>query len=99
MYLNSSSLLLLGGSLLSYYLIHSIPQLMLETRVNLWKSILNLFKNALINILSFFISFLNVLIKGKDYKGFNVSFGSDLSERIITRTRYNYKTLGVIILE
>jgi len=31
--------------------------------------------------------------------GINVSLGSDLSERIITRTRYNYKTLGVIILE
>ena len=72
---------------------------MLVLSPNLWKSILNLFKNALINILSFFIPFLNVLIKGKDYMCFNVILGSDLSERSITRTRYNYKTLGVIILE
>ena len=99
MYYNYSSFLSLDVLLFSYYLTHSFPQLLLVSCLNLWKSILNGIKNALINILSFFISFLNVLIKGKDYKGFNVSFGSDLSERIITRTRYNYKTLGVIILE
>ena len=99
MYLNSSSLLLLGGALLSYYLIHSFPQLLLKTGVNLWKSVINAFQNAIINIPLLSILFHKGVNKGVLICGINVILGSDLSERSITRTRYNYKTLGVIILE
>ena len=78
--------------------------------VILWKSIINLFKNAYINITLFFKCFpqccykLNVIC-GEGVKngvlicGIIDSFYSDLSERIITRTPVNCKTLGNIIRE
>ena len=84
MYYNCLSLLLLGGLLLSYYLIHSFPQLLLETGVNLWKSVINVFLNAHINIPLFFIRVFNVLFKGKDYSDLNVLRGRYLSEHYIT---------------
>ena len=62
MYSNSSSLLLLGGSLLSYYLIHSFPQFMLVLSPNLWKSVINDILNAIINIRLRSIRVLNVLL-------------------------------------
>ena len=76
--------------------------------VILWKSIINLFKNAYINITLFFKCFpqycykLNVIC-GEGVKngvlicGIIDSFYSDLSERIITRTPVNCKTLGNIM--
>ena len=72
--------------------------------VILWKSIINLFKNAYINITLFFKCFplccykLDVIC-GEGVKngvlicGIIDSFYSDLSERIITRTPVNCKTL------
>ena len=78
--------------------------------VILWKSIINLFKNAYINITLFFKCFpqccykLNVICgisvkNGVLICGIIDSFYSDLSERIITRTPVNCKTLGNIIRE
>ena len=76
--------------------------------VILWKSIINLFKNAYINITLFFKCFpqccykLNVIC-GEGVKngvlicGIIDSFYSDLSERIITRTPVNCKTLVYIM--
>ena len=99
MYYNYSSFLSLDVLLFSYYLTHSFPQLLLVSCLNLWKSILNAFQNAIINIHLLSILFHKGVNKGGLICGINVILGSDLSERIITRTRYNYKTLGVIILE
>ena len=76
--------------------------------VILWKSIINLFKNAYINITLFFKCFPQCCYKldvicGEGVKngvlicGIIDSFYSDLSERIITRTPVNCKTLGNII--
>ena len=62
MYLNSSSLLLLEGSLLSYYLILSFPQIYSQSLLNLWKSVINDVLNAQINIRLRSIPFLNVLL-------------------------------------
>ena len=62
MYLNSLSLLLLEGSLLSYYLTHSFPQFYSQIKVNLWKSVINYILNALINIRLRSIRVLNVLL-------------------------------------
>ena len=78
--------------------------------VILWKSIINLFKNAYINITLFFKCFPQCCYKldvicGEGVKngvlicGIIDSFYSDLSERIITRTPVNCKTLGNIIRE
>ena len=78
--------------------------------VILWKSIINLFKNAYINITLFFKCFpqccykLNVICgisvkNGVLICGIIDSFYSHLSERIITRTPVNCKTLGNIIRE
>ena len=76
--------------------------------VILWKSIINLFKNAYINITLFFKCFpqccyISDVICGEGVKngciicGIIASFYSDLSERIITRTPVNCKTLGNIM--
>ena len=76
----------------------------------LWKSIINLFKNAYINITLFFKCFPQCCYKLDVICGISVkngvlicgiidSFYSDLSERIITRTPVNCKTLGNIIRE
>ena len=62
MYLNSLSLLLLEGSLLSYYLTYSFPQFMLVLSPNLWKSVINDILNAIINIRLRSIRVLNVLL-------------------------------------
>ena len=78
--------------------------------VILWKSIINLFKNAYINITLFFKCFPQCCYKLDVICGISVkngvlicgiidSFYSDLSERIITRTPVNCKTLGNIIRE
>ena len=76
--------------------------------VILWKSIINLFKNAYINITLFFKCFpqccykLNVIC-GEGVKngvlicGIIDSFYSDLSERIITRTPVNCQPLVYIM--
>jgi len=72
--------------------------------VILWKSIINLFKNAYINITLFFKCFPQCCYKLHVICGISVkngvlicgiidSFYSDLSERIITRTPVNCKTL------
>ena len=95
MYLNSSSLLLLGGSLLSYYLIHSFPQFYSQSLLNLWKSVINDVLNAIINIRLRSIPFLNVLLIWMqsvcnvyriqtDYVLFNVTQSRYLSEHYIT---------------
>ena len=76
--------------------------------VILWKSIINLFKNAYINITLFFKCFPQCCYKldvicGEGVKngvlicGIIDSFYSDLSERIITRTPVNCKTLVYIM--
>ena len=76
--------------------------------VILWKSIINLFKNAYINITLFFKCFPQCCYKldvicGEGVKngvlicGIIDSFYSDLSERIITRTPVNCQPLGNII--
>ena len=79
-----------------------------DSALILWKSIINLFKNAYINITLFFKCFpqccykLNVIC-GKDVKngciicGIIDSFYSDLSERIITRTPVNCQPLVYIM--
>ena len=95
MYLNSLSLLLLEGSLLSYYLIHSFPQFMLVLSPNLWKSVINDILNAIINIRLSSIRVLNVLLIWMqsvcyvyriqtDYVLFNVTQSRYLSEHYIT---------------
>ena len=74
----------------------------------LWKSIINLFKNAYINITLFSKCFPQCCYKldvicGEGVKngvlicGIIDSFYSDLSERIITRTPANYKTLVITL--
>ena len=79
-----------------------------DSALILWKSIINLFKNAYINITLFFKCFpqccyISEVICGEGVKngciicGIIDSFYSDLSERIITRTPVNCKTLGNII--
>ena len=79
-----------------------------DSALILWKSIINLFKNAYINITLFFKCFpqccykLNVIC-GEGVKngvlicGIIDSFYSDLSERIITQTPVNCKTLVYIM--
>ena len=78
--------------------------------VILWKSIINLFKNAYINITLFFKCFpqccykLNVICgisvkNGVLICGIIDSFYSDLSERIITRTPVNCQPLVYIMWE
>ena len=74
----------------------------------LWKSIINLFKNAYINITLFFKCFpqccyISDVICGEGVKngvlicGIIDSFYSDLSERIITRTPVNCQPLVYIM--
>ena len=76
--------------------------------VILWKSIINLFKNAYINITLFFKCFpqccyISDVICGEGVKngvlicGIIDSFYSDLSERIITRTPVNCQPLVYIM--
>ena len=79
-----------------------------DSALILWKSIINLFKNAYINITPLFKCFpqccykLNVIC-GLSVKnvwlicGINDSFYSDLSERIITRTPVNCQPLVYIM--
>ena len=78
--------------------------------VILWKSIINLFKNAYINITLFFKCFpqccykLNVICgisvkNGVLICGIIDSFYGDLSERIITRTPVNCQPLVNIMWE
>ena len=74
----------------------------------LWKSIINLFKNAYINITLFSKCFpqccyISDVICGEGVKngvlicGINDRFYSDLSERIITRTPVNCQPLDYIM--
>jgi len=74
----------------------------------LWKSIINLFKNGLINIPMLFKCFpqccyISDVICGEGVKngvlicGINDRFYSDLSERIITRTPVNCQPLDYIM--
>ncbi len=74
----------------------------------LWKSIINLFKNAYINITMLFKCFpqccyISDVICGEGVKngvlicGINDRFYSDLSERIITRTPVNCQPLDYIM--
>ena len=74
----------------------------------LWKSIINLFKNAYINITLFFKCFpqccyISEVICGEGVKngvlmcGIIDRFYSDLSERIITRTPVNCQSLVYIM--
>ena len=51
----------------------SFPQLLLVIGVNLWKSILNVFQNALINIPTCFILFHKGVNKGELISGINVN--------------------------
>ena len=78
--------------------------------VILWKSIINLFKNAYINITLFFKCFPQCCYKLDVICGISVkngvlicgiidSFYSDLSERIITRTPVNCQPLVYIMWE
>ena len=60
----------------------------------LWKSILNAFLNAHINIPLLSILFHRGVNKGVLICGINVHFPCDLSERSITRTRLYCQPLG-----
>ena len=79
-----------------------------DSTLILWKSIINLFKNAYINITLFFKCFpqccyISEVICGEGVKngciicGIIDSFYSDLSERIITRTPVNCQPLVYIM--
>ena len=79
-----------------------------DSALILWKSIINLFKNAYINITLFFKCFpqccyISEVICGEGVKngciicGIIDSFYSDLSERIITRTPVNCQPLVYIM--
>ena len=62
--------------------------------LNLWKSILNAFLNAHINIPLLSILFHRGVNKGELICGINAHFSCDLSERSITRTRLYCQPLG-----
>ncbi len=106
-------MLLTGFKYISYMIVtlrETKGEFSTDKGVILWKSIINLFKNAYINITLFFKCFPQCCYKLDVICGISVkngvlicgiidSFYSDLSERIITRTPVNCQPLGNIIRE